>query len=81
MLQDAIVLLVAILIAILMHFLLYSALRRAQQWRPRFSGEVLIRHTSKPALALFILVAATLALERIQVSDGGGSRASFAKPF
>src|SRR5271163_4575865 len=70
-LQDVIVLLVAILIAVLVHFLLYWALRRAQRWRPRFSGEVLIRYTSRPALALFVLLAATLAIERIEISDWG----------
>jgi small-conductance mechanosensitive channel len=76
-LQGVIVLCIAILVAVLVHFLFYSALRRVQRWRPRFSGEVLIRYTSGPSLTLFILLAATLAIERIQMMDWVSYIASF----
>lgn len=68
-LRGLLIVLVSIPIAVLVHFLLYSALRRLQQWRPRFSGEVMIRHTSRPALALFILLGVTLALEWVEIPD------------
>jgi small-conductance mechanosensitive channel len=67
-LQGALFLGGAVLVAVLAHLFLYSALRRIQRWRPRFSGEILIRFSSGPAWPLFILLAATLSLQHIHLS-------------
>ena len=70
-LQAALILCGAILVAIIAHYLLYSALRWILRRRPGFLGDVLLRYSSGPVLAVFILLAATIAREHIQLYGWG----------
>ena len=68
-LRDGVVIIAAILLAELVHLILYAALRRAQKWRASFPGEVFLRQTAMPSRPLLILVALTIAFGRLEMSD------------
>jgi small-conductance mechanosensitive channel len=68
-LRGMLVLLAAILIAQLAHYLLYASLRGAQKWHGSFSGALFLQHTSRPVRSLLMLLAVTIALARVRPSS------------
>ncbi len=67
-LRNTLLLLCAILIAELVHSLLFASLRAVDRWRTSVTSELLIRHTLWPARMLLWLLALTIALAKIRLS-------------
>ncbi len=68
-LRGMLILLVAVVIAQLVHYLLYSLLRRVQAWWGGSRGEVAIRFTSNSSRSILILVALTIAYYSIRSTN------------
>ena len=65
-LRGALILIGAVVISQLVHYLLYSLLRRVQSFRGRTAGEIVLRFTSKSSQAILILVTLTIAYSTIR---------------
>jgi small-conductance mechanosensitive channel len=66
---GALILIAAVVIAQLAHYLLYSLLRRVQAWRGGPSSEIVLRFTSKSSQAILILVTLTIAYSTIRSTN------------
>lgn len=70
--RVTVVIVVAILLAELAHYLLYAVFRRIEKWRNSFLGSIFIRFTSGPSRPILILLALTIAVQRVGPSLSPG---------